>query len=67
MRNWSVDEARLKKNPKKYQAWKLEQQLTYGLDEGEKINRQELIKQWLIVKGRLDQKRQEALQFLLWS
>jgi len=55
------------RNPKKYQAWRLEQQLTYGLDIGEKINRKVLIKQWLTVKGRLDQKRQEALQFLLWS
>ena len=67
MRNWSVDEARLKKYPKKYKAWKLEQQLTYGLDEGETINRKELIKQWLTVKSRLDQRRQETLQFLLWS
>ena len=67
MKNWSVDEVRLKKNPKKYKAWRLEQQLTYGLDIGEKINRKVLIKQWLTVKSRLDQRRQEALQFLLWS
>ena len=67
MRNWSVDEARLKKTPKKYKAWKLEQQLTYGLDKGEKINRKELIKQWLTIKDRLCPQRRETIKFLLWS
>lgn len=67
MRNWSVDEKRLKKFPKKYKLWKLEQQLSYGLDEGEKIDRQELIKSWLEIKDRLDPNRRELIQFLLWS
>ncbi|OIN88977.1 hypothetical protein COW80_04560 [Candidatus Beckwithbacteria bacterium CG22_combo_CG10-13_8_21_14_all_01_47_9] len=67
MRNWSVNEARLKKYPKKFKAWKLEQQLTYGLDKGEKINRKELIKHWLILKDRLGPQRRETVKFLLWS
>jgi hypothetical protein len=67
MRNWSVDEVKLKKSPPKYRLWKLEQQLTYGLDQGEKINRQELIRHWLKLKGRLNPKRRETVKFLLWS
>lgn len=67
MKNWSVDESRLKKNPKKYQAWKLEQLINYGLDEGEKINRKELVKHWLEIKGRLDPQRREFVQWLLWA
>ena len=67
MCNWSVDEARLKKYPKKYKAWKLEQQLTYGLDIGEKINRKELIRHRLTIKNRLDSGRREAVQFLLFQ
>ena len=67
MRNWSVDVVRLKKYPKEYKAWKLEQQLIYGLDEGEKINRRELIKNWSVIKDRLDPQRRETVKFLLWS
>lgn len=67
MRNWSVDENYLKKYPKKYLVWKLEQQLSYGLDEGETIDRKELLKHWQSIKDRLDPKRREFIQFLLWS
>lgn len=67
MKNWSVDENYLKKFPKKYKIWKLEQQLTYGLDKGEKINRQELIKYWPLISNRLDPRRREFINFLLWQ
>jgi len=39
MRNWSTDTQRLKLTPDKYTIWQLEQQLNYGLNEGEKIDR----------------------------
>ncbi len=67
MRNWSVDETKLRHNPKKYQEWKLEQQLVYGLDDGEKIDRKMLLKNWLKLKPRLDINRRNFIQFLLWS
>lgn len=67
MKNWSVDENYLKKFPKRYKLWKLEQQLSYGLDKGEKINRRELIKEWLQVSPRLDPKRREFVKFILWG
>ena len=40
MYNWSVNEAYLKKYPKKYNLWKLEQLLSYGLDK-EKLEKKD--------------------------
>lgn len=42
MKNWSIDTTELKKDPKKYLIWKLEQMINFGLDEGEKIDEKEL-------------------------
>ncbi len=38
MRNWSTDVKKLKKHPKEYTIWKLEQMINFGLD-GKKINK----------------------------
>jgi hypothetical protein len=65
MYNWSVDEKYLKKFPKKYQLWKLEQMLSYGLD-GEKLDKKEVIANWNYLKRRLDPKRKEFIEYLLW-
>jgi len=67
MKNWSVDENYLKKFPKKYKIWKLQQQITYGLDEGEKIDSKDLIKYWPIISPRLDPKRREFIEYILWG
>jgi hypothetical protein len=67
MKNWSVDETYLKQNPEKYALWKLEQQLSYGLDDGEKINQQELQQAWPKLKNRLDPKRRDFVDFILWA
>jgi hypothetical protein len=67
MKNWSVDITKLKKSPKKYRLWRLEQLINYGLDPGEKIDRQELVKNWPALKDRLDPQRREFIQFLLWQ
>lgn len=68
MKNWSIDEVQMKKkSPEKYLVWKIEQQLSYGLDEGEKINRQDLIKYWPIIRERLSPGRRELVKFLLWG
>lgn len=66
MKNWSVDEKYLKKFPVKYKIWKLQQQINYGLDEGEKINRKELIEYWNSVAPQLDPDRREFVNFILW-
>ena len=67
MKNWSVDTKFLSKYPKKYSLWKLEQQLSYGLDKGERIDRQELLKNWKKIAPRLDPKRREFVKFILWG
>ena len=67
MKNWSVNENYLKRFPKKYKLWKLEQQLSYGLDKDEKISRRELLRSWPPVSGRLNPKRREFIKFLLWG
>lgn len=62
-----MDENFLKKFPQKYQRWRLEQQLSYGLDEGEKINTAEFKKFWPVVKNRLDPKRKTYVEWLMQS
>lgn len=66
MYNWSVDENYIKKFPKKYKLWKLEQMLSYGLG-GDKLNKKEIIKNWNYLKNRLDTERRELLEYLLWK
>ena len=64
MYNWNTDVTELKKNPEKYAIWKLEQLINYGLD-GEKIERNELLRYWN--KLNIDTQKREALSFLLWQ
>ncbi len=45
MYNWSTDTTRLKKYPEKYDVWKLEQMINFGLN-GEKIDITKLRKYW---------------------
>lgn len=66
MYNWSVDESYLKKFPKQYKLWKLEQMICYGLDE-EKLDKREVIKHWDKLKDRLDPNRRQFIEFLLWN
>lgn len=65
MYNWSVDENYLKKFPKKYRLWKLEQMISYGL-EGERLDKKEILSNWDYLKKRLDPKRKELIEFFLW-
>jgi len=65
MYNWSVDEEYMKKFPKKYRLWKLEQMISYGLD-GEKLDKKEIIANWSYLAKRLDLDRRKFLEFLLW-
>ncbi len=62
MRNWSVDETVLKKDPAKYRLWRLEQLINFGL-EGEKLDAAELKK--ALPKLNLDPAKKRYLQFLI--
>ncbi len=62
MYNWSVDETALKKYPKKYAIWKLEQLINYGLG-GEKINEKLLRKYWDEIH--IDPESRKCLHFLI--
>ncbi len=63
MYNWSVDEERFKKDaPEKYEKWRLEQLINYGLN-GEKLSRKALKKYWNVLQ--IDPARRKFLDFLL--
>ena len=65
MHNWSTDTDRLKNNPEQYVIWQLEQQLNYGLAEGEKIDR-ELLEKYLPVLY-IDKATRDFLEFILYD
>ena len=68
MWNWSTDEKKFKKeNPKEYRLWRIVQLINYGLDEGEKLNREEVKKAWPKIKDRLDPYARRAMEYLLWG
>ncbi|HAZ28245.1 MAG TPA: hypothetical protein DCY48_00500 [Candidatus Magasanikbacteria bacterium] len=64
MYNWSTDVGELKKDPKKYTIWKLEQMVNFGLN-GEKLSKVDLKKNWDLLA--LDPKKKQYLRFLLWN
>ena len=65
MRNWSTDIKRLRTDPDKYSIWQLEQQLNYGLNEGEKIERT-LLKKYLPILN-IDEDTRNLMEFLLYG
>lgn len=62
MYNWSVDINILKKEPKQYAVWKLEQLINFGLGN-EKIKKNELKK--YLPKIKIDPDKRKYLKFLL--
>ncbi|EKE12712.1 MAG: hypothetical protein ACD_13C00144G0017 [uncultured bacterium] len=64
MYNWNTDTTQLKRNPKTYAIWRLEQQINFGLN-GEKIQTDLLKKYWN--KLHLDPKRKRVLFSWLWQ
>jgi len=67
MYNWSVDEKYLKKFPKKYRLWRITQLINYGLEEEEKLDREEVKKAWSKIKNDLDPYKARAVEYLLWG
>lgn len=67
MVNWSTDEKKFKKsNPKEYKLWRITQLINYGLD-GEKLDKNEVIKSWSAISDRLDPYKKRAMEYLLWG
>lgn len=62
MYNWSVDINHLKRHPKQYSIWRLEQLINFGLGN-EKIKKEELKK--YLHKIRIDADKKKYLKFLL--
>ena len=68
MWNWSVDEEKFKKDdPEGYRLWRITQLINYGLDEGEKLNRDEVRAAWPKIKDDLDPNKAIYLKYLLWG
>lgn len=64
MYNWSVDLNKLKKFPEKYNIWRLEQLINFGLNN-ERLDKQLLKKYWK--KLHLDPARRKFLEMILWE
>lgn len=62
MYNWSIVEEEIKKDPEKYNTWRLEQLINFGLG-GEKINKDQLRKYFSRLQ--IDPARRRFLQILL--
>ena len=67
MKNWAVDINKLKKHPRAYRRWRLEQLINYGLDENEKLNEKDLKKYWPQIKENIDPYKKRYLEYLLWQ
>lgn len=63
MRNWSTDTSKMNKNSLEYQTWKLENQINFGLENGEKLQRSNL--SLLLPKINIDEHKRTFLQFIL--
>lgn len=64
MYNWSVNTKSLRKSAEKYNIWKLEQLVNFGLN-GEKINTKLLKRYW--DRLNIDKNRKKILAFWLWQ
>ena len=65
MRNWSTNTRSLQTDPERYTIWKLEQQLNYGLDEGEKIERA-LLEKYISLLN-IDSDTRNFLEYILYD
>jgi hypothetical protein len=65
MRNWSTDTTKLKGNKKALAIWQLEQQLNFGLHQGETLEPATLKKYLPVLK--IDQDTRNFLEFILYD
>ena len=62
MYNWSIDEVELRADPERYEKWKLEQMINFGLC-GEKLSERLLRKYWRTLE--IDPLRRRLLELFL--
>ena len=65
MRNWSVDTTCLQENAEALAIWRLQQQLNYGLAQGEKLSAQDL--RTYLPRLKIDQDTLDFVEFLLYG
>lgn len=67
MINWSTDEKKFRReNPEEYKLWRITQLINYGLD-GEKLDKDEVVKAWPKIKDRLDPDSRKVVEFFIWG
>lgn len=68
MLNWSTDEEKLKKeNPREWRRWRLIQLIDFGLDDGEKLDKNEVKENWSKIKDEIDPYKKRLFEFLIWG
>lgn len=68
MLNWSTDEEKMKKeNPAAWRRWRLIQLIDFGLDDGEKLDKKEVIENWPKIKNEIDPYKKRLIEFLIWG
>lgn len=65
MKNWSTDITKLQKDPQALRLWQLEQKVNFGLDDGERINEQELRQNFNQIQ--IDPDRRKLFELLLYA
>ena len=67
-KHWSVDEEKFKKEyPEKYRLWRLVFTINNGLDEGEKLDKDEVKRAWPKIKNEIDPYYKRLIEYLIWG
>ena len=67
-KHWSVDEEAFKKNhPEKYRLWRLAFVIDYGLEKGEKLDKEEVKKAWPKIRDEVDPYKKRLIEYLIWG
>lgn len=66
--HWSTDIKKFKKeNPEGFKIWRLKYLINYGLEDGEKLSKKEIIINWDKIKDDLDPYKKRAIEYLIWG
>jgi|SRR3990167_9779079 len=66
--HWSTDIKKFKKeNPEGFRIWRLEYLINYGIQEGEKLDKKEVVKYWDKIKDNLDPDKKKMIEFFIWG
>ena len=66
--HWSTDTEKFKKeNPEGFKIWRLKYLINYGLEDGERLNKKEVMANWDKIKDDLDPYKKRAIEYLIWG